>query len=349
MVKKKVVHYINQFYAGMGGEDTASVGLSTKPGPVGPGAGLAHDLGEGYEIVETIICGDNTIAEKTAEIIPQIVQIVKDAKADLFIAGPGFNAGRYGLGCGATTAAITEQLNIPAVTALFAENPGTDLYKNRCYILQSDNNARNMRKVLGEVAVFAKRLIAGDNIGDGKAERYHGSGPAVPIDYSVPAPTRGINMLLAKYYGKPFKTEVIMPNHEEIPIPVLKKPLSECKIGLVTDGGLVPLGNPDNQVPTNSKAFKRYSIEGMNTLNPKDWEVSHQGYNNAFVLQDPNRLVPVDAMSKLAKEGIIGALDDVFYSTAGVMTPMDKCKKFGEGIAQALLADGCDAAIETST
>ncbi|MEN6411309.1 MAG: glycine/betaine/sarcosine/D-proline family reductase selenoprotein B [Veillonellales bacterium] len=349
MAKKKVVHYINQFYAGMGGEDTASVGLSTKTGPVGPGVGLAHDLGEGYEIVETIICGDNTIAEKTAEIIPQIVQIVKKAKADLFVAGPGFNAGRYGLGCGATTAAITEQLKIPAVTALFAENPGTDLYKNRCYILQSDNNARNMRKVLGEVAVFAKRLIVGDNIGDGKAEHYHGSGPAVPIDYSIPGATRGINMLLDKYYGKPFKTEVIMPNHEEIPIPVLKKPLAECKIGLVTDGGLVPFGNPDNQVPTNSKAFKRYSIEGMDALNPKDWEVSHQGYNNAFVLQDPNRLVPVDAMRKLVKEGVVGALDDVIYSTAGVMTPMDKCKKFGEGIAQALLSDECDAAIETST
>jgi glycine reductase len=349
MAKKRVVHYINQFYAGMGGEDTASVGLSSQPGSVGPGVGLAQDLGDDYEIVETIICGDNTIAEHTAELMPQIIKMVQDAKADLFIAGPGFNAGRYGLGCGATTAAITEQLKIPAVTALFAENPGTDLYKNRCYILQSDNNARNMRKVLKAVAVFAKRLVDGDTIGDGKAEKYHGSGPAVPIDYSTPAATRGINMLLAKYYGKPFQTEVIMPNHEEIPIPVLSKPLSECKVGLVTDGGLVPFGNPDKQVPTNSKAFKRYSIDGMDTLDAKDWEVSHQGYNNAFVLQDPNRLVPVDAMRKLVKEGVVGALDDVFYSTAGVMTPMDKCKIFGEGIAKALIADGCDAAIETST
>ena len=38
MTKKKVVHYINQFYAGMGGEDTASVGLSVKEGAAGPGA-----------------------------------------------------------------------------------------------------------------------------------------------------------------------------------------------------------------------------------------------------------------------------------------------------------------------
>lgn len=349
MVKKRVVHYINQFYAGMGGEDTASVGLSTREGPVGPGLALKMTLGDDYEIVETIICGDNTIAEQTEIMIPRIVQLVKDAKADLFVAGPGFNAGRYGLGCGATTAAITEQVKIPAVTALFAENPGTDLYKNRCYILQTDNNAKNMRKVMQEVAAFAKRLVNGDTIRDGKDEHYHGSGPAVAIDYSVPAEIRGINMLLSKYHGSKYSTEVIMPNHEEIPIPVLSKPLSQCKIGLVTDGGLVPKGNPDHQVPTNSKAFKPYSIKGMMTLDPEDWEVSHQGYNNAFVLEDPNRLVPVDAMRKMVAQGIVGDLDDVIYSTAGVMTPMEKCKEFGEGIAQALKRDQCDAAIETST
>ena len=87
----------------------------------------------------------------------------------------------------------------------------------------------------------------------------------------------------------------------------------------------------------------------MQTLQSADWEVSHQGYNTAFVLQDPNRLVPVDALRKLVDEGVIGGLNECFYSTAGVMTPMEKCKEFGEGIAQALKEDLCDAAIETST
>jgi len=349
MAKKRVVHYINQFYAGMGGEDTASVGLSTQEGPVGPGTMLIDELGDDYEIVRTIICGDNTIAEKPEEIIPQVLQIVKDENADLFVAGPGFNAGRYGLGCGATVAAVTENLKIPAVTALYAENPGTDLNKNRGYILQSDNNARNMKEVLGRLAVFAKRLVDGDQIKDGQTEGYHGTGPAVQIDYDIPSAKRGIDMLLAKFSGKPFKTEVVMPNHEQIPVPVLSKPLSECKIALVTDGGLVPKGNPDHQVPTNSKAYKKYSFKDMERLDAADWEVSHQGYNNAFVLQDPNRLVPVDAMRKLVIEGVIGSLNDSFYSTAGVMTPMEKCKEFGEGIAANLVADGVDAVIETST
>ena len=49
---KRVVHYINQFYAGFGGEDTASMGLQYQDGHVGPGIALAQALGEDYEIVD---------------------------------------------------------------------------------------------------------------------------------------------------------------------------------------------------------------------------------------------------------------------------------------------------------
>ena len=349
MAVKKVFYYTNQFYAGIGGEESASIGLEFRPGPVGPGAFLQQELGDDFEVVMSAVCGDNTIAEQGENLVPKILEAVKASGAELFVAGPAFNAGRFGLGCGHTTAAVTEQLKIPAVTAMFSENPGTDLYKNRCYILQTGNNARHLKDVIRAIAVFAKRLCRGDEILDGKAERYHGTGPAIDIDYSTPAAKRGIDMLLAKFSGEKFRTEVVMPNHEEIPIPQLSKPLSQCKIGLVTDGGLVPMGNPDKQVPTNSKFFRRYSIEGMDTLKSEDWEVSHQGYNSAFVRQDPNRLVPVDALRELVKMCTIGSLNDAFYSTAGVMTPMEKCKEFGEGIAKALIADGCDAAIVTST
>lgn len=349
MAKYKVVHYINQFYAGLGGEDTASVGLSTIDGAKGPGMQLIKELGEEFEIVKTIICGDNTIAEESKEIIPALISIVKEEKADVFVAGPGFNAGRYGLGCGLTVASVTEELGIPAITGLFEENPGTDLYKNRGYILKTDNNARHMKDAMKYIAAFCKKMVNGEIIKDGDTEGYFGSGPAIKIDYSIPSAKRGIDMLLAKYTGKNFKTEVLMPNHEQIPVPELIKPLSEIKVAVVTDGGLVPKGNPDNQPPTNSKAYKSYSISGIDSLKSADWEVSHQGYDNSFVLEDPNRLVPIDALRVLEKEGVIKQLNDFIFSTAGVMTPMEKCKEFGEGIAKDLKAMGVDAVIETST
>ena len=61
--KIRVVHYINQFYAGMGGEDNASIGVYVREEPVGPGLKLSKELGDDYQIVATIICGDNHIAE----------------------------------------------------------------------------------------------------------------------------------------------------------------------------------------------------------------------------------------------------------------------------------------------
>ncbi|SHJ78404.1 glycine reductase [Hespellia stercorisuis DSM 15480] len=347
--KIRVVHYINQFYGGYGGEDTASMGIVVKESPEGPGLLLKSLLGDDYEIVATIICGDNYIAENTETVCQKFIETVKEYGAKLFVAGPGFNAGRYGLGCGAATAAVTEQLKIPAVTALYAENPGTDLYKDRSYILQTENNAAKMKAAMKQVAAFAKRLVEGDFIGDGKKEGYHGSGPAVDIDYTVPACKRGLDMLLNKYYHRNFHTEVVMPNHEDIPIPVLAKPLNEIKLAFVTDGGLVPKGNPDKMVPTNSKFFNSYSFEGVDKLDADDYEVSHQGYNNAFVLEDPNRLVPVDAAVSLEKEGKIGSLYASYYTTAGVMTPMEVGKKFGDDIAQDLKEHQVDAVILTST
>jgi len=41
----------------------------------------------------------------------------------LVIAGPAFNAGRYGTACGAICAAVQQELKIPAVTAMFPEIP----------------------------------------------------------------------------------------------------------------------------------------------------------------------------------------------------------------------------------
>lgn len=347
--KRKVVHYINQFFAGMGGEDTASVGISVREEAVGPGLALQKALGDDYEIAATIICGDNTIAEQTDEILEEFGKIIRKYDPALFVAGPGFNAGRYGIGCGASVAYVTEKLKIPAVTGLYAENPGTDLYKDRGYILQTKNNAASMRKFIPVLADFAKRLVNGEHIGDGKKEGFHGSGKAPEIDYKVPASKRGIDMLLKKYFGADFSTEVIMPNHEEIPLPVLHRPLSECTVAFVTDGGLVPKGNPDNMVPTNSKEFNRYSIGKGERLSADDYEVSHQGYNNAFVLADPNRLVPVDAALALKKKGIIGNLLDYYYTTAGVMTPMEKGKQFGSDIAKDLHDHNVDAVVLTST
>lgn len=347
--KMKVVHYINQFYGGLGGEDTASMGFEFREEAVGPGLALQGALGEDYEIVATIICGDNFIAENTEEACKTIIETTKKYDADLFIAGPGFNAGRYGIGCGASTTAVTEELEIPAVTGLYEENPGTDLYKNRCYVIATADRATKMRQAIKQIAEFSKKLINKEEIGNGEVEGYLGNGPAIKIDYTLPACKRGLDMLLNKYRKEQYKTEVLMLPRESIELSVLEKPLSEAKIAFVTDGGIVPKGNPEGMVPTNSKRYAQYSFDGAESLLPENFEISHQGYDNSFVLQDPNRLVPVDAAKALRAEGKVGEILDFVYTTAGVMTPMDVGAKFGQGIAEELKEQDVDAVVLTST
>ena len=60
------------------------------------------------------------------------------------------------------------------------------------------------------------------------------------IAYHTPAPKRCLDMLLAKYYGEKFCSEVKMPVPEKHVTPVLSVPLAAARIMMVTDGGLVP-------------------------------------------------------------------------------------------------------------
>ena len=49
MAKYKIVHYINQFFAGIGGEEKADYTPELREGVVGPGMGLKAALGEDYD------------------------------------------------------------------------------------------------------------------------------------------------------------------------------------------------------------------------------------------------------------------------------------------------------------
>ena len=62
----KAVHYLNQFFAGLGGEEAAGTPPTRLDGAVGPGRGLQAAL-DGVEIVATIACGDDYFAEHEDE------------------------------------------------------------------------------------------------------------------------------------------------------------------------------------------------------------------------------------------------------------------------------------------
>ena len=95
---KKAIHYINQFFAGIGGEDKADFKPELREGKIGPGIALQAALDA--EISHTVICGDNYMGSNTELAIKEILDMLENIEFDVFIAGPAFQAGRYGVACG---------------------------------------------------------------------------------------------------------------------------------------------------------------------------------------------------------------------------------------------------------
>ena len=64
MSKIKVVHYINQFFAQIGGEEKADYPAEIRVGEVvGPGLALTQNFKDEAEIIATVICGDSYFNE----------------------------------------------------------------------------------------------------------------------------------------------------------------------------------------------------------------------------------------------------------------------------------------------
>ena len=124
MATLKVVHYINQFFAQIGGEEKADYPAELRAGEIiGPGSAFQAAFGDEAEIIATIVCGDSYFNENIDKAKADILEMVKSQEPDLFIAGPAFNAGRYGVACGTITDAVLNELGIPALTGMYVENP----------------------------------------------------------------------------------------------------------------------------------------------------------------------------------------------------------------------------------
>ena len=349
MSKIKVVHYINQFFAGVGGEEMAHIApeLRTELPPISQQ--LQGKLGEDFEIVATIVCGDSYFSENLETVQPQLIEMVKSCGAELFIAGPAFNAGRYGVAAGTITKLVQEQLHIPAVTAMYEENPGVDMYRKDIYILKTADSAAGMRKALPALAKFAVKLARGEEILSPKEEGYHERGVRVNFFAEERGSKRAVDMLVKKIKGEEFETEYPMPNFDRVePNPAVKD-LSKAKIALVTSGGIVPKGNPDHIESSSASKYGEYSLEGFNDLTEETHETAHGGYDPVYANLDSDRVLPVDVMRDLVKEGVVGELHEKFYTTVGNGTAVASAVGFATEYAQKLKADGVDAVIMTST
>ena len=350
MAKIKVVHYINQFFAGIGGEEKADIPAELhKAEVIGPGMAFNTGFGDEAEIIATIVCGDSYFNENIDAVKAEILGWVKDLAPDQFIAGPAFNAGRYGVACGTIAAAVQEELGIKSMTGMYVENPGADMYKDKTYIIQTKDSAAGMRDAVKKMTAFALKYAKGEKIGASCEDNYMNQGVRVNFFEKERGSKRAVDMLIAKLNDKPFTTEYPMPDFDRVePNPAVKD-MAHATIALVTSGGIVPKGNPDHIESSSASKFGEYSLAGVTDLDADTFETAHGGYDPVYANEDADRVLPVDVMREFEKEGKIGKLYDYFYTTVGNGTAVKNAKKFAAEYAQELKANGVDAVIMTST
>jgi glycine reductase len=345
----RVVCYVNQFFGQLGGEEKAGVGPDVVTGAIGAARAVQQALGTSGTVVATVRCGDNHVAEQPGEAIARLVALVEAQQPDLVIAGPAFQAGRYGVACGALCAAVEAQLGVPAVTGMREENPGVDLYRRQVHIVRTGAEAARMLDEVGRMVALGLKLARREAVGAPDVEGYFPRGLTRNILAGESAAERATAMLLDKLAGRPVTSEVPLPAFAPVAAPARIPDLRHATIALVTDGGLVPRGNPDGIEPLAATRYGAYEIVGLAGLDPARYDNVHRGYDTTYVKQDPHRLVPVDVARELEQAGALGKLHEVVYSTTGVATTLASSERMGREIAARLKAAGVTGVILTST
>jgi len=349
LMKKRIVYYLNQFYGGIGGEDKAD----TKPfflnEAVGPAVKFSELIDQEGEVVGTIVCGDNFYSSNMEEARKNCLEFLKALKPDFFVAGPAFNAGRYGIACGDICAFVEKGLNIPTITGMYDENPGVPLYREHTIIVKVANNARGMNEALRKMSTLALKIMKNQELFSAEDEGYFHRNIRKNFFYDEIGAVRAIEMGLKKYRGEYFKTELEMPKFDKIPPARAVGPLNECKVALCTSGGIVPKGNPDRLPVSASDRWGKWDVSNIEKLTPENAESIHGGYDRTYANLDPNRVIPVDVLKDLEKEGIIKKLHPYIYYTVGTSTSVNNAERFGREIGVELKNAGVDIIILTST
>lgn len=345
----RVVHYLNQFFGGVGGEQHADHPVVVRDGAIGAGRAIEREWDGAATIVATVIAGDNYVATFTPDAEAAIRAALEAHRPDVLVAGPAFNAGRYGMAC-VTACRVAASLGIASVAAMFPENPAVAMRETRgLIVLPTDETALGMAKAAKALARLAIKLGRGETVGTASEEGFLPRGMRRDMWHEDTGADRAIVLLKRKLAGQPYRSELPIEIFDTVtPAPPLAR-LAGARIALVTTGGIVPRGNPDRLREYNSVTWRPYSISGLDDLTADAWEPIHGGYDSTWAREDPDRVVPVDALRALERAGTFGALDDRLYVMVGVGTSVGNARRFGEEIARDLRERGVHGVILTAT
>jgi len=164
------------------------------------------------------------------------------------------------------------------------------------------------------------------------------------------------NQTLAKVYTKiPSLVDLYAKGAELVvntttPFSPLNKPLERCRLVLVTTGGIHAIDQKPFDM-SDKKGDPSYR-ELPSDIGVEQLTITHDYYNHADALADPNLVLPIEPLRQLLHQGMIGSIGPRFFSFMGhimgehLKTLTDTT---APEVAAALIADEVDAAFLTPT
>jgi D-proline reductase (dithiol) PrdB len=100
-----------------------------------------------------------------------------------------------------------------------------------------------------------------------------------------------------------------------IPWTALSKPLSQCKVALVTTGGVhLKTDNPFDMFDTRGDPSYR---QISSSVSPAELMITHDYYDHRDADEDINLVFPIEILRQCQREGLLGATADFFYGFMG--------------------------------
>jgi len=340
----KIVHYVNQFFAGIGGEDAAGCAPELRDGALGPGRRLATLLGDEHEIIATAICGDDYAAGHS-EFAAELVTQARERGAEMIVAGPAFTSGRYGMAC-ARIAAAASEAGMPALAAMHPDNPGLGEAAGTA-VVESGLTARLMKDSLERFSAAARIIAGGDELTaqDGRI------GPVARTNRFAEhnAAERAVALVIARLGGDKDANEIPLPDFDQVTPAAPIADATDALFALVTEGGFVPAGNPDRLESARASKWVRYSLDGIDSAESGTYESVHGGFSTQWANADPNRILPIDIAREMERDGSIGGLHGEYLATTGNGTTVADARRFGMEWAAELRQAKIQAVILTAT
>lgn len=169
----KVVQFLNQIQAGLGGDERMDIEPQSQNGAIGMGMLLKTGLmRKNADLVGTIVCGDHYFLQNKEEAAGKLFEMVRAFHADVVICGPALNHKRFGECCG-YFAEYLETHDIPSFAAMAKESTGTPLFRKKIYIIETPKvGGSGLNTSLRKMADFAVKLASGGRIGTPEEEGY---------------------------------------------------------------------------------------------------------------------------------------------------------------------------------